>query len=273
MDRHSPFPEGPLLPTRRAHQPRGRRSVPDVSVVVVSFNVRDLLSICLESLKRCSSGPRQQIVVVDNGSSDGSAELVRERFPDVLLIESSTNNGYGGAINRGAGVSRGRYLLMLNPDTEMREGAIECLAAVLDGNPDVGVAGPRLRSPNGSEQSSRRRFPSPLTALVESTVLQRLWPNSAALKRYYVADRPDERQDVDWLVGACLLVRRSVFDAVGGFDERFTMYSEELDLCHRIRDRGYRVCFEPAAVVIHHEGRSSEQNMARRSWQFAESKV
>ena len=255
-----------------AHKPRAGRKLPDVSVVVVSFNVRNLLETCLASLKSASSGLDLEIVVVDNGSSDGSAELIRRRFPDVKLIESATNLGYGGAINLGARAARGGYLLVLNSDTEMREGAIKHLVDVLNIQVDVAVAGPRLRYPNASTQSSRRRYPGPLTALLESTVLQRWWPSSPVLNRYYVLDRPNERQDVDWLVGACLLVRRSAFEEVGGFDERFTMYSEELDLCHRIRDRGYRVSFEPAAEVIHHEGRSSEQNLARRNREFAESK-
>ncbi|HLZ07029.1 MAG TPA: glycosyltransferase family 2 protein [Chloroflexota bacterium] len=258
---------------RPLHLTSAGPAAPDVNVVVVSYNVRDLLANCLASLECGASGLPLDVVVVDNGSSDGSVELVRQRFPHVRIIASTTNLGYGGAINRAARSVRGRFLLLLNPDTEMTEGAIKHLVDVLDSKVDAAVAGPRLRYPNGAAQSSRRRFPGPLTAVVESTVLQRYWPDAPVLSRYYVADRPDVRQDVDWLVGACLLVRRSVFEAVGGFDERFSMYSEELDLCHRIRDSGYQVCFEPAAEVIHHEGRSSEQNLVRRSRQFAESKA
>jgi N-acetylglucosaminyl-diphospho-decaprenol L-rhamnosyltransferase len=261
------------MSTRPACQLGDGNRLPDVSVVVVSYNVRDLLEFCLASLERGSSNLVLEVVVVDNGSTDGSAEMVRRRFPNARMIECPENPGYGGAINRGAAVARGRYLLMLNPDTEIRDGAIQSLADVLESNLDVAVAGPRLRFPNGSTQSSRRRFPTPITALLESTLAQRWWPRSPELFRYYVGDRPDERQDVDWLVGACLLVRRITFEAVGGFDERFTMYSEELDLCHRIRDVGFRTIYEPSAEVTHHEGRSSEQNLAQRSRQFTESKA
>lgn len=244
----------------------------DVSVVIVSYNVRDLLRRCLASIDRGATDVSYEVIVVDNASSDGSVDTVRQEFPDVVVVENATNPGYGGGVNLGAQFARGRYLLTLNPDTEVEVGAIGLLTHSLELEADLAIVGPRLRYPDGSIQSSRRRFPTPLTALVESPVIQRWWPRSPVLTRYYLQDVSDTSQNVDWLVGACLLIRRPVFEQLGGFDERFVMYSEELDLCRRVRGAGWHIRYEPTAEVIHHEGRSSEQNLARRARQFNESK-
>ena len=245
----------------------------DVSVVVVSYNVRELLGRCLRSLAAAAPGRTLEILVVDNGSSDGTVETVQREFPDVTLIANAANRGFTAANNQATAVAHGTTLLYLNPDTEVRPGALEAMLAHLEEDPHVGVVGPRLSFPDGRTQSSRRRFPTPLTALVESTIVQRWWPACPVLDWYYVMERSDEEtQDVDWLYGACLLVRRDVIETVGAFDERFFMYSEEVDLCRRIRDRGWRVVYVPAARVVHYEGRSSEQDLARRAQNFHESK-
>lgn len=245
----------------------------DLSVVIVSYNVRDLLGQCLESVYQTVEDRTVEVIVVDNGSRDGTVETVAARFPEVRLLANSGNPGFGAANNQAFSLASGRALLYLNPDAELRPGALSAMLDYLDAHPDVAVVGPRTFYPNGAGQSTRRRFPTPLTALVESTRLQRLGWIQGPLARYYVADRSDsEEQDVDWLVGACLMVRRSVMESVGGFDERFFMYSEELDLCQRIRQRGWRIVYLPNAEIIHHEGRSSEQNLARRALAFNESK-
>jgi N-acetylglucosaminyl-diphospho-decaprenol L-rhamnosyltransferase len=164
--------------------------------------------------------------------------------------------------------------MFLNPDAELDSGALAELTTSLWSESDVGVVGPHLVFPDGTTQPSRRRFPNIPLALVESTSLQQLWPRFPGLDHYYVRDRSDAvRQDVDWLVGACLLARRAVLEDVGGFDERFFMYSEELDWCRRVRAAGWRVLYCPTARVIHREGQSSEQNLARRARTFQESKA
>lgn len=246
----------------------------DVSVVVVSYNVRELVCRCLDSIDAATYGLTVEQVVVDNASTDGSVELIETRHPDVRLIASDRNLGFGAANNLGFRQVRGRFVLLLNPDAELRPGALETLVAFLDRHPDVGVVGPRLRFPDGSVQPSRRRFPTLATLLIESAAPSRWWDGWPALRRFYVADRPDDQtQDVDWLVGAALLIRREALEGIGGFDERFFMYSEELDLARRIRERGWRLVYHPAAEVVHHEGKSSEQNLARRAMLFNESKA
>jgi len=245
----------------------------DASVIIVSYNVRDLLLRCLESVRAATVSYNAEVFVVDNGSRDGTVERVREQFPDVILITNQANRGFGAANNQAIARARGRAVLLLNCDAELHPDALDTMLRYLVENVDVGVIGPRLFYPDGRTQSSRRRFPTPLIAMVESTRLQTWWPNCPLLNRYYRNDgSDDEIQDVDWLVGACLLVRREVIETVGWFDERFFMYSEELDLCRRVRSAGWRVVYLPTARAIHHEGRSSEQNLAQRAQNFHESK-
>ena len=250
----------------------------DLTVVIVNWNVRDLLRCCLQSIEAEASqafgGFALEIVVVDNASTDGSVEMVRAEFPNVRLIANDKNRGFTVANNQGLALGQGRYLLLLNPDTEVTGGALATMVLSMDGHPEIGALGPQLRYPDGSLQSSRRRFPTFATALVESTVVQEWWGDNRVLRRYYMADTPDDAiQSVDWLVGACLLVRRQAYEQVGGLDEDFFMYSEEMDWCRRIKDAGWLVVYLPTATVVHHEGRSSEQVIPARHIHFQSSKV
>lgn len=284
---------------------------PVLSVIIVNWNTRDLLARCLESVlaPQRAGGPgrrleasggtaeappcqgeagcgdggahppvsgRQswlEVLVVDNGSSDGSVEMVRDRFPQVRLIANGENLGFTRANNQALAIARGRYLMLLNSDTEVLPGALEAMVAAMDSHPEVGVLGPQLLNSDGTIQSSRRRFPTLATAFVESTVLQRFFPHHPLLRRYYVLDRPDSiSQEVDWVVGACLVARREVLEQVGGLDESFFMYSEELDWCRRIRAAGWKVLYLPEAKVVHHEGKSSERDPRHRHEYFQESK-
>ena len=250
----------------------GTNLLHDLSIVIVSWNVRDLLQRCLISLRACHE-PECETIVVDNASSDGSPDMVRRQFPQVKLIASESNLGFVRANNLGAAAGTGRYILLLNPDTEFLDG-IAAMVNYMDGHPDVGVLGPRLLFPDGRVQPSRRRFPTLATAFLESTVLQNWFPRHRVLQDYYAQEKTDdEEQDVDWLVGACLLIRRTSWDQVGPLDENIFMYSEELDWCHRARDAGWRVVYVPWANVLHHEGQSSEQVIAARHIYFQSSKV
>ncbi len=244
----------------------------DLTVIIVSWNVRDLLRRCLRSLNL----PRGtfEVIVVDNASSDGSPEMVCTEFPHARLIRNDANRGFTAANNQGLGLGQGRTLLLLNPDTEVVGDALRTMVDYMDARPDVGALGPQLRYPDGSLQSSRRRFPTLGTALVESTVVQEWWKDNRILRRYYMCDTPDDAiQAVDWVVGACLLVRREACEQAGRLDEGFFMYSEEMDWCRRIKDAGWEVVYLPTATVVHHEGKSSEQVVAERHIRFQTSKV
>lgn len=245
----------------------------DLSIVIVNWNVKELLERCLTSLAACPD-PGCEIIVVDNASSDGSPDMVRQQFAHVRLIASDSNLGFVKANNRGVAASAGRYILLLNPDTEVLGEALPSMVTYMDEHPDVGTLGPKLLFPDGQVQPSRRRFPTLATAFLESTMLQHWFPRNPVLQRYYVQDKGDnEEQDVDWLVGACLLIRREAWEQVGPLDENVFMYSEELDWCRRAKTAGWRVVYVPWATVVHHEGQSSNQAMSARHIYFQSSKV
>lgn len=244
----------------------------DCSVIVVSWNVAPLLERCLASLA-AQSGPTTEVIVVDNASADGSPALVRERFPTALLIETGANLGYAGGVNAGLAAARGRWALVLNPDTELAPDALATLLAWGDAHPEVAVIGPRLVFGDGSPQSSRRRWPTPATFFWESTLLERWRPANAAARRYRMDDAPAAGpQQVDWLVGAALLVRMDAIAAVGGMDTRYWMYSEELEWQRRLSACG-QIWYLPTATITHHEGRSSSQVPARKHIAFQASKL
>lgn len=245
-----------------------------VDAVVVSYNVRELLLACVTSLVRAQDARElAEIVVVDNASRDGSAGLVRDRFPSVRVIEAA-NNGYGAGANIGIAATGGDYVMVLNPDTVVPDGAVPALVEYLDMHVTTAVAGPLLRYPDGRVQSSRRRFPTRLTPLFESTIVEEWWPHNRWVRRYRMEDVPgDIPQQVDWVVGAALLLRRSALDRVGGFDEAFRMYSEDIDLCWRLRRHGWRTGWTPAAEVVHYESASASQDVVRRQLDFDTSRV
>lgn len=265
-------------------------SPPDLSIVIVNWNVRELLRRCLESIlgsdglvvggldtpRYSTSGEMwtAEVTVVDNASADDSVAMLAQDYPWVRIVANRDNLGFTRANNQGLAVSRGRYLLLLNPDTELAPDALKLLLAYAETHPQAGVIGPQLRYGDGSMQSSRRRFPTLATFFLESTVVQRWWPRNQVLTRYYMLDRPDDAiSQVDWIVGACMVVRRAVLEQIGGFDEGFFMYSEELDLCRRADHAGWQVVWLPAAVVTHHEGKSSEQVVAARHIRFHSSRL
>ncbi len=244
----------------------------DLSIVVLNWNVRDLLARCLGSLR--SDHYALEIIVVDNASHDDSVAMVRAKYPHVTVIANTVNRGFTGGNNQGIAASQGRHVMVLNPDTEVLDDALDRLVAYLDQYPDVGAIGPQLLNPDRSIQSSRRRFPTLLTALFESTWLQSIAPRRL-LAHYYMDDvTPDQVQEVDWLNGACTVFRREVLDRVGVYDaQNFFMYSEELDLCRRVKEAGWKIVYLPEAQVIHHVGQSSDQAVAARHIYFQTSKV
>jgi len=247
---------------------------PTLSVIIVSWNVRDLLDHALDAVYTAGTHtPELEVIVVDSASVDGTPEMIRERYPQVHLIASDENLGFAKGNNRGIAEAHGEYLLLLNADTVVRGDALAVLVSTLQEHPDAGMVGPRLLNADGTTQSSRRRIPTLPVLFLESTWLQGLAPRRQ-LARFYVEDVADDKvQLVDWLTGAAMLIRREVLDDVGGLDEGFFMYSEELDWCHRIGDAGWKIIYTPAAQIVHYGGKSSEQVAPARHIYFQSSKI
>ena len=230
----------------------------EVSVIVAAHNACQYLERCLGSLEP----RRQEVIVVDNASSDGTHELVRERFPDVRLVALQENRGYGAALNAGMALGKGEYILLMNADAWATEGSVERLVACAEAEPRAGIVGPRLRNPDGSLQRSVRGFPTLWRLATEYYFLRWLAPRSGLLNSFYAAGFDhDSRRDAEFLVGAVLLVRRAALEEVGGFDESFFMFNEEVDLCYRVREAGWRIVFFPGAEFVHVGGAST-----RRVW-------
>jgi GT2 family glycosyltransferase len=226
----------------------------DVSVVVVTYNALPWVEQSLESVRG------HETIVVDHGSTDGTVELVRERFPEARLLQQE-NKGLGGGSNAGMRVASGDYFLLLNSDAWALDDAVERLAAFADEHPEAAVVGPRLLNQDGSLQRSVRGFPSVWRLATEYFFLRKLAPRSRALNAFYGANFDhDEVREAEFLMGACLLVRREAADTVGLFDEDFFMFSEETDWCYRFRQAGWKVLFTPEAEFVHVGGATTRQN-------------
>ena len=233
--------------------------VEDVSVVVVAYNALPWIERCLESVRG------HETIVVDNGSSDGTPAFVRERFPDVRLIEQE-NIGMGGGNNAGMRVASGRYFLLLNSDAWVVGDAVERLVRFADEHPDAAVVGPRLQYPDGRLQRSVRAFPTLWRLATEYLFLRKLGPRTQVLNSFYGGGfAHDETREVDWLFGPCLLVRRHAADEVGLFDEDFFMFSEETDWSYRFHQAGWKVYFHPDAEVVHVGGASHGDRLYREN--------
>jgi GT2 family glycosyltransferase len=232
---------------------------PNISVIVVSFNTRDLLRQCILTLEREAAGLAYETIVVDNASRDGSADMVAAEFPHVNLIRSSENLGFAAANNRAFSEARGRYLVLLNSDAFLRRFALQNAIARMEENPRAGVGGGRLVGLDDSWQPSARMFPSLLNTFLTISGLASRFAGSRFLGR---ADRtwadPSESSPVDWVPGAFSVVRRQALEQVGYFDERFFLYYEEIDLCRRIKSAGYEIWYWPDVVVSHLGGQSSK---------------
>ena len=251
-----------------------------LSVIIVSYNTREMTLDCLRTLYSELKAPgegedgpdlsKAEVMIVDNASGDGSCEAIRAEFPQVRLIENQTNDGFGAANNQAMAQAEGEFFLLLNSDAFPKPGALRALFAYLQAHPDVGLVGPRLLNRDGTLQLSCFRFPSPAGIWSENLWVSALLPNHPVLG-YYRRWAHDEERLVDFVIGACLLVRREVYADIGGFDESFFMYQEETDWQRRMAGRGWRVGFTPAAQVTHLGGASGAAEKAKISGHFFES--
>ncbi|MCC6155048.1 MAG: glycosyltransferase family 2 protein [Candidatus Hydrogenedentes bacterium] len=236
----------------------------NVDVIVVSYNTRDLLRACLQSVARAATEIEGlRAFVVDNASSDGSPDLVRDEFPSIQLIGLDTNIGFGPANNRGMRAGNGEYLLFLNSDAELAPGALQALQSFLEANPNAVIAGPRLEYPDGRFQLSCRRFPTFLRSLWNTAGLQRRFAGQFASLQSWLAESDHvEGAKVDMVSGACFLARRDYMESIGGFDERIFLYEEEMDVMLPASRMGKDVLYCAEARVIHHHGASSGEHQA-----------
>ncbi len=244
----------------------------DLGIVILSWNTRELLKRCLETVYASAGDVTYRVVVVDNASGDGSAEMVRQGFPQAQVIASEINGGYSygnnlglralGFRDKGRATDAPRYALLLNPDTELPPDALCAMVAFMDRQPEVGAAGPKLVLPDGSlDKACRRSFPTPIISLYHFVGLAKLFPGSPRFARYNMTYLPvDQEAEVDSVVGAYMQVRREAIEAVGLLDETFFMYGEDLDWAYRIKSAGWRIVYHPQVVVKHVKRAASRQS-------------
>jgi GT2 family glycosyltransferase len=233
----------------------------DLSVIIVNYNVKDLFKKCLQSIFNFQEELKFEVIIVDNHSEDQSLKMLKENFSHVKLIENQHNLGFSVACNQGIRQSRGRYILLLNPDTEFTAGGISEMIKFMDSFPQVGICGPKMVDPQGKTHFSARSFPSYLTAISSSqSILNRIFPTNPLSRRYLLKDQDrDQKLEVDWVSGSCLLTKRGVFEKIGLLDEQFFMYVEDVDFCYRAKKAGFSVYYFPNSVVIHHIGKSTQK--------------
>lgn len=244
------------MPSRSPH------SAPLLSIIIVNYNVRDFLHHALVSLQKAMKGIRGEIIVVDNASDDGSLEMVRRRFANVHLIASKTNLGFARANNLGLKRARGKFLLLINPDTIVQEDTLRVMLKFFAENPDVGLAGCKILNPDGSFQlACRRSFPRPWVALTKMTGLSALFPRSRFFGKYNLTYlNPDETYELDAVSGSFMMLRREAYERVGGLDEDFFMYGEDLDWCYRIQQSGWKNYYVHTTQIIHYKGESTKRS-------------
>ncbi len=230
-----------------------------LSVVIPSWNTRELLRACLVHLGAADK-PRTEVIVVENGSEDGSGEMVAQEFPDVVLVRNARNEGFARGCNQGMRLARGRFVLLLNTDTEVAPDALRRMLDFLAEHPEHGAVAPRLVHPDGSTQRTVQAFPGWWTPLFFATPFERWFPRSFELERYFMRawDQEDSR-DIDQPPAACLLLRREVLERVGLFDERLWLFYNDVDLSRRIRSDGWKTHYLAEARVVHHVGASTSK--------------
>ncbi|MEA3248742.1 MAG: glycosyltransferase family 2 protein [Patescibacteria group bacterium] len=232
----------------------------DVSIIILNYRSRGLVKQCVKTIRLYPTDCSYEIIVVDNDSGDGVKEVLAENFPEVKFVASPKNIGYAGGNNLGIEEARGRYVLIMNPDITVRPGSIDGMVRFMDRNADVGVMGPKLLHPDGSVDHSCYRFPKWITPIFRRTPFGRLPVGKKEVGRYVMSDYDHENtRDVDWLLGAVLMVRKSAMDSVGTLDDRYFLYFEDTDWCRRFWDAGYRIVYYTGTTMVHYHARLSAQ--------------
>ena len=246
-----------------------------ISIVIVHYKVPQCLREAIQSIYQADHCDESEIIIVDNASQDTSGFDTKNEFPDITWIQLKQNIGFGKACNIGVRNAKGKYILLLNPDTVINKTTLSVAVKLLESRPDIGLMGPKILNPDGSLQwSCRRSFPTPAVAIFYFMGISKLFPSNRFFSRYHMTFmNPDEPAEIDAVSGSFMFLRRDLFNEIGGFDEIFFMYGEDLDLCWRVREKGYKVWYEPATQIIHRKGRSSAKNAIRSRIAFYEAMV
>jgi GT2 family glycosyltransferase len=240
----------------------------DLSIVIVSWNTKEYLLPCLRSIFEKGQGMGSEVILVDNGSQDESGSEVKKVFPSVHVIKNEENFGFAKAVNQGLQKASGKYALLLNPDTQVKRGAIEQLVSLMDTHLEAGAVGAQLLNTDGSKQNSIANFPSLATELFNKSLLRWLFPKKFPGKgRNY-----REPIEVDSVIGACMMVRRDALDRVGLLDEDYFLFLEETDWCYRMKKAGWKIYHVPQAEVYHFQGKSAEAVKKRARVEFYRSR-
>lgn len=242
----------------------------DASIIIVNYNTRQLTLDCLHSVYASSTSYSYEVIVVDNASHDGSVEAIREAYPDVQLIANQNNSGFSVANNQGMEVAKGRYILLLNSDTVIQSDTLHTMIYFMDRHPEMGASGCKVILPDGSlDKACKRGFPTPSASFYYAFGISRLFPDRPQFNQYQLGHlSPDDEYPVDCLVGAFMLVRRETIDQVGGLDETFFMYGEDIDWCYRIKEAGWGIFYYPRTYIVHYKGGSARRKPLKITYEF-----
>lgn len=229
-----------------------------VSIIIVNYNTDKLLIDCVKSVSSSMRLSDFELIVVDNSSSDESLIEFKKEYPDVFLINNKENVGFSKAVNQTLKTIKGQFVLLLNPDTVIEHGSIDKMISFMQDNPQTGVCGPAIYNPDKTLQMSSHHFPRLLDIFFDKTHLSKIFSKNPLFGRYQMSYwAHDTTREVDWLTGACLMVRTELLNQINGFDERFFMFCEDIDLCLRIKQKGFKSVFLPQAKIIHYKSGSS----------------
>ncbi len=235
---------------------------PGLSIIIVHHQTPELLKLCLNSIKKTVSGIDHEVIIVDSATSRKSAEVVKEKFPDALLLPFKENLGYSRGVNAGIKEAAGEYFLILNPDIILTENAASKMLGYMKKHPDIGMLGPKMLNFNGTTQRTYFSFYKPITIIVRRTFLGRFKPFKKALYDFLMADsNADKIQTPDWLMGSAIMVSRQAIEKAGGMDERFFMYFEDVDWARRFWHNDLKVVYFPEAVMYHYHQRESKSKL------------
>ncbi len=242
----------------------------DASIIIVNYNTRQLTLDCLESVYASITSYSYEVIVIDNASRDDSVQAIREAYPQVQLIANSNNTGFAKANNQGMKATKARYILLLNSDTVVQPDTLHTMVAFMDRHPEMGASGCKVILPDGSlDKACKRGFPTPSASFYYAFGISRMFPDRPKFNQYQLGHlSPDDEYPVDCLVGAFILVRRETIDQVGGLDETFFMYGEDIDWCYRIKEAGWGIFYYPRTYIVHYKGGSARRKPLKITYEF-----